>query len=63
VGPAEFKNPNKIQTLLQLDPFQTLASKLRKNSGKFLATGFDVLDNFCYWSFLKFEMEFELKIR
>jgi hypothetical protein len=26
-----------------------------------MPSGFDVLDNFCYWSFLKFEMEFELK--
>jgi hypothetical protein len=26
-----------------------------------MPTGFDVLDNFCYWSFLKFEMNFELK--
>jgi hypothetical protein len=38
-----------------------LASKLEKNPEKLMPTGFDVLDNFCYWSFLKFEMNFELK--
>jgi hypothetical protein len=62
VGPAEFKNLNKIQTLLQLDPFHTLASKLKKNPGKFMVTDFDARDNFCYWSFLKSEMECELKL-
>jgi hypothetical protein len=57
----EFKISNKNQILLQIVPFQTLVSKLGKNPGKFMPTGFDVLDNFCYWRFLIFETEFELK--
>jgi hypothetical protein len=54
--------PFQTKFCSKLGPFQTLASKLGKNPGKFMPTGFDVLDNFCYWSFLKFEMEFELQI-
>jgi hypothetical protein len=28
-----------------------------------MVIGFDVLNNFCYWNFLIFKMEFELQFR
>jgi hypothetical protein len=46
-GPGQnLKFQTKIKFCSKLDPFQTLASKLRKNPRKFIPTGFDVLDNF-----------------
>jgi hypothetical protein len=34
----------------------------RNNLIKYGVTGFDEMNNFCNWSFLKFEMKIELKI-
>jgi hypothetical protein len=63
-GPDQnLKFRTKTKFCSKFDPFQTLASKLGKNPGQFMPTGFDVLDKFCYWSFLKFKMDFELKIQ
>jgi hypothetical protein len=62
-GPGRnLKFQTKTKFCSKLDPFQTLASEIGKNPRKLMPTGFDVLDNFCYWDFLKLEMEFELKI-
>jgi hypothetical protein len=50
-------NPN-CREIIQL---QTLASKLKTIGGKFLVTYLKPRNKFDDWSFLKFEMKFELK--
>jgi hypothetical protein len=63
-GPGRTQNSNLNWNFCRgLDSIQTSASNPEKIPGNFMEKDFDVMNNFCFRNFLRFETEFELKFR
>jgi hypothetical protein len=63
VGPTEFKIQIKSKTTPNLIPSKHYHPCLQKIEIKYHETWFTLRNKLCYWSFFKFEKEFELKNR
>jgi hypothetical protein len=63
VGPTEFKIQIKSKTTPNLIPSKHYHPCLQKIEIKYHETSFELRNKLCYWSFFKFEKEFELKNR
>jgi hypothetical protein len=63
VGPAEFKIKIKSKTAPNLIRSKHYQPSLKNFEIKYQEAWFELRRKICHWSFFKFEMKFELKIR